>query len=180
MSDPFETLGLEPRFELDLGVLETRQRELSRALHPDRYAGRGAAERRQALSRAIEVNDAVRVVKDPLRRADALLRRHGVALDEQDAGAQPPPHFLMEVLELRDELGTARRVNDLARVAQLERSFSAREAALLSDVSQAFSALSASGDWSRAEVEPIAKKLGELRYVRRLLDEARSIQDELV
>ena len=36
--DPFALLGVERRFDLDLKVLEKTHRELSRALHPDRYA----------------------------------------------------------------------------------------------------------------------------------------------
>ncbi len=68
-ADPFDTLGVEPRFDLDLAALERRHRDLSRALHPDRYAGAPAAERRLALGRAIDANEALRVLKDPIRRA---------------------------------------------------------------------------------------------------------------
>ena len=58
MSDPFETLGVEARFDLDLRAVEQRHRDLSKALHPDRYTGAPAAERRMSLSRAIDVNEA--------------------------------------------------------------------------------------------------------------------------
>lgn len=179
MADPFEVLGLEARFELDLGALEARQRELSRALHPDRYAGRGAPERRQALSRSIEVNDAVRLMKDAVRRAEALLARHGVQLSEQDARAQPSQAFLMDVLELREELGSAQRRRDLAKVQALAQSFRASETKLLATLAQRFAALPPNQPWTAAEVGPITHELGELRYLRRLLDEANAIQDEL-
>jgi len=36
--DPFAMLGVERRFDLDLKVLEKTHRELSRALHPDKFA----------------------------------------------------------------------------------------------------------------------------------------------
>jgi len=49
MMDPFETLGLAPKFDVDLKAAESRHRELSRALHPDRYVKAPAAERRMAL-----------------------------------------------------------------------------------------------------------------------------------
>jgi molecular chaperone HscB len=179
VSDPFETLGLEPRFELDLGVLESRHRELSRALHPDRYAGRGAAERREALSRAIEVNDAARALKDPIRRAMALLERRGVELSERDEGARATPAFLMDVLELREELHAAQRASDLGTVERLEQDFLVRQASLLSELGSLFDALAKEPKWAREQVEPVAKKLGELRFVRRLLGEAQTIQDEL-
>ena len=52
--DPqIELLGVPALFALDEQELEKRHRDLSRALHPDRYAGRPSSERREALSRAI-------------------------------------------------------------------------------------------------------------------------------
>lgn len=43
MNDPFEMLGVERRFDLDLKVLEKTHRELSRALHPDKFVQAGAS-----------------------------------------------------------------------------------------------------------------------------------------
>ncbi len=67
--DPFATLGIDPAFNIDLAAVEQRHRDLSRALHPDKFSGAPAAERRLALNRAIEVNEAWRAVRDPIRRA---------------------------------------------------------------------------------------------------------------
>src|SRR5438552_18538223 len=116
--DPFETLGIEPAFSLDLEVLEQRHRDMSRALHPDRYAASGAAERRMALGRAIEVNEAFRILKDPIRRAEALLARHGVA---SGAGKEPPasPALLMEVMERREALADMRQSKDKAALERV-------------------------------------------------------------
>src|SRR5689334_12410104 len=80
--DPFEVFGIPPRFEVDLAALELRHRDLSKALHPDRYAGAPAAERRLALNRAIEVNEAWRVLREPVKRAEALFARAGVPVGE--------------------------------------------------------------------------------------------------
>ena len=57
--DPFATLGIDRRFDVDLPALEKRHRELSRALHPDRFADAGASERKATLAKAVEVNEAV-------------------------------------------------------------------------------------------------------------------------
>ena len=40
--DPFATLGAPRRFDLDLTALEKTHRELSRALHPDKFTQAGA------------------------------------------------------------------------------------------------------------------------------------------
>jgi molecular chaperone HscB len=180
VADPFDTLGLEARFDLDVAAAEQRHRELSRTLHPDRYANRPAAERRAALSRAIEVNDALRAVKDPIRRAEALLERYGVRLTEGD---EPPaaPGFLMDMLELREVLADAQRHSDLDRVEQLAGEFEKHESRILGELSRAFAELQAEAPGTPAPraVDQIGHWLGELRYYRRLSSEARAIQDEM-
>lgn len=171
LADPFQTLGLEPSFLLDRAALEERHRELSRALHPDRYAGRPASERQQALGRAIEVNDAFRALKDPVRRAEALLAKRGHAVSEADA-SRPDPSFLMDVMEQREALGEARRKRDLAAVQKLAAGVRERQGRVTSELALAFAAESA--DFSR-----ISALVGELRYHQRFLDEAGAVEDDL-
>ena len=85
MQSPFVVLEIEPRFDLDPAALEARHKELSRALHPDRYAGRPASERRLALSKAIEVNEAYRALRDPIKRAEAVARSRSIPTTRQRA-----------------------------------------------------------------------------------------------
>jgi molecular chaperone HscB len=171
MRDPFETLGVEPRFDIDLDKLAERHRDLSRALHPDRYAGAPAAERRLALGRAIEVNDAHRVLKDPVRRAEALLRRAGVPIGET-AEPKPSQTLLMEMMDQREALADARRSKDLAAVHELASATRQREHAVLVKLAHAFSA-------GENHAEAALPLVGELRYVRRFLDEVSAIEEDL-
>ena len=170
--DPFETLGVEPVFSLDSSALEQRHRDLSRALHPDRHAASGAAERRMALGRAIEVNEAFRILKDPVRRAEALLVRRGVQSGE---GKEPPasPALLMEVMERREALAEARQSKNEAALTRLIAEVSAERARAEAALSREFALPS-------ANAAEILKRIGELRYYRRFLDEAASIADELL
>src|SRR4051812_39116195 len=170
MPDPFETLGVEARFELDLRALEQRHRDLSRALHPDRYAGAPAAERRLSLGRAIDVNEAFRALRDPIRRAEALMRRAGVIVGET---AEPPaaPSLLMEMMEAREELAEAAREKDLARVALLGKAMSARKDTVLARLGRDLDA----GSQDPKKLSLVLPALGELRYVRRFLDEVSAI-----
>ncbi|HYQ02152.1 MAG TPA: Fe-S protein assembly co-chaperone HscB [Polyangiaceae bacterium] len=170
--NPFEALGVEPVFSLDLAVLEQRHRDMSRALHPDRHAASGAGERRMALGRAIEVNEAYRILKDPVRRAEALLALRGVRAGE---GNEPPasPALLMEVMERRESLAEVRQTkNEIALnrlIDEVRGQASGVEAALAREF--------ASPSSNSAE---ILKRMGELRYYRRFLDEAASIADDLL
>ncbi|HVJ21873.1 MAG TPA: Fe-S protein assembly co-chaperone HscB [Polyangiaceae bacterium] len=171
MIDPFQTLGVEPVFTLDLPALEQRHRELSRALHPDRFTGRPASERRQALSRAIEVNEAFRTLRDPLQRAEAMLRRIGFERAEGEE-PKPAPDFLMEVMELREALTDARRAADLARVRELATAVGSSETKARDALAKLFTA-------APVDVSAVERRMGELRYFRRFLDEAAAIEDEL-
>ncbi|HKO46399.1 MAG TPA: Fe-S protein assembly co-chaperone HscB [Polyangiaceae bacterium] len=170
--DPFETLGVEPVFSLDVSVLEQRHRDLSRALHPDRHAASGAAERRMALGHAIEVNEAFRILKDPVRRAEALLARRGVQSGE---GKEPPasPALLMEVMERREALAEVRQTKNEAALTRLIAEVRAAALATETALGNEF----ASPSSNSAE---ILKRIGELRYYRRFLDEAASIADDLL
>jgi molecular chaperone HscB len=162
--DAFDTFSIPPRFSLDLPELEKRYRDLSRALHPDKYVGRPASERRMALSKAIEVNEAWRVLKDPAKRAEALFRRAGI---QQDPTADP--ELLMEMMEVRESLSEARENKDRAALARLTTDMKARETRVLDRLAVAL-------DSPYADA---LSALGELRYVRRVLEEASAAEDEL-
>jgi molecular chaperone HscB len=174
MPDPFETLGVEPRFDLDLGHLERRHRDLSRALHPDRYAGAPAAERRLALSKAIAVNEAWRILRDPIRRAEALMRRSGVEVGEL-AEPKPSAVLLMEMMETREALADAAREKNLTEVARLAEMMKKRQQDTLVAVAAGF--LDASGQPD--SLRTILPLVGNLRYFRRFLDEVSAIEEEL-
>jgi molecular chaperone HscB len=175
MADPFDTLGVEPRFDLDVPALEQRHRDLSRALHPDRYTGAPAAERRLALGRAIDANEAFRALKDPVRRAEALLARAGVPVGETRE-PKPPASLLMEMMEAREELSDAARAKDLARVAALAATMHTRRDAVLAKLGDLLAPVASSAHGDLAAALPT---LGELRYIRRFLDEVAAIQEDL-
>ncbi|HEY3820409.1 MAG TPA: Fe-S protein assembly co-chaperone HscB [Polyangiaceae bacterium] len=167
--DPFETLGLPRNYDVDLAAVEKTHRELSRALHPDKFIGSGASERRAALSKAVEVNEAWRVVRDPIRRAEALLTLAGVALGEERANPTDP-EFLMEMLEQREALAEAKQAKDLARVHEMARAIEGRTRAVEAGLGEGF---------ARGEAASLVARLGELRFYRRFLDEVSAIEDEL-
>jgi molecular chaperone HscB len=180
MHNPFETLGLAPGFALDLSALERRQRELSRALHPDRFAGSGAAERRQALSRAMDVNEACRTLRDPLSRADAVLAVLGAPPVGGENERVTDPALLMDMLEQREELDEVRRRGDRAALASLKEKMKGREQALIGELERAFGPLvAAHGTNDSTGFERVRRPLVELRYVRRYLEEVAVLEDEV-
>jgi molecular chaperone HscB len=169
--DPFATLGLPRRFELDQAELDQRYRELQKALHPDRFTSAPASERRMSLSRAVEVNEAYRVLRDELKRAEALLKLAGGG-----AESAADPEFLMEMMELREALGEAATERDLGRVQALTAQVQARQARAFDALRAAFLEIEQADDALRSR---LAGRIGELRYYRRFLDHVRDIEEEL-
>lgn len=168
--DPFATLGIPRTFDVDLGAVERIHRDLSSALHPDRYVDAGPSERRVALAKAIEVNEALRIVRDPIRRAEALLRLDGVPAGGESDGSKPPPEFLMEMLEQREALLDARRARDLSAVRALASAVEARAHEAQCSLSAGFRC----GDRAR-----LLDMIGELKFYRRFLEDVSAIEDEL-
>ena len=173
--DPFATLGLPPRYALDQGALEQRYRELQRVVHPDRAGASAPSERRLHAARTVEVNEAYRALKDDVRRAEALLALHGVTLDPNRREA---PELLMEVLELREALSEARAERDLPRVRKMAQGVAARERDARTQLEAAFDALATGGQGAGPAGARAASLLGQLKYLRRFLDEVASIEEE--
>ena len=171
MTSPFEVLGVPALFALDETELEKRHRDLSKALHPDRYAGRPSSERREALGRAISVNEAFRRLRDPISRAEALLSELGREITESNQ-PKPEPALLMQVMEQREALSTARRSGDRPRIENIAAQASGRAEDATERMADAFSE-------DPIPVERVLTLLGELRYLRRLKEEAGAALDEL-
>jgi molecular chaperone HscB len=164
--DPFGLLGLAPGFDVDLAALERAFFERSKAAHPDRVAGSTAVERIAALSRSRALNDAYQLIKKPIPRAEYLLVQAGVTIGDNE---RLDPTFLMEILELREELAGARAAGHTAQVATLQATMQARRAEALG----ALSALFAAHDFAA-----IKERLILLRYINRYLEECDAALDE--
>ncbi len=163
----FERLGLEPRYAIDLAAVEKAYRELQRQMHPDRFAKADAKTRMHAAARAIELNDAYRIVRDPLRRAEELLRLRGVIFAET-SGPKVSPAFLSEVLDLREALADAKSAGDVARVTAQSDDVRSRYGAAECDLTEAL------GD-PRGDVGRLADSFVRLKYFHRFLEEADAI-----
>jgi Fe-S protein assembly co-chaperone HscB len=153
-------------------------------VHPDRHAGKSPGERRQALSRAMDVNLACRTLRDPATRAEALLELLGVAALGEREKTISDPLLLGEMLEQRELLEEAQQSKDLARLRELAAGMKERETRVLSDLDLAFAPLfAASGavavDARAAQIDGARRLLSELRYVRRFAEEVAAFEDEL-
>lgn len=170
MENPFTLLGAPERYDLDLAAVEKTHRDLSRELHPDKFASAGASERKAALEKAASVNEAWRIVRDPIKRAEALFALAGIAVAETNdtSTISVPPRFLMEMMEARESLAEARAKKDMDTVRKLADGIRARyedaQAKLADGLAKA--------------PRSVVSKLGEMRFYKRFLDEVDAIEDE--
>lgn len=108
MPEYYALFGLAPKLNFDLKDLERRFYALSRKLHPDMHP----LDQQQALDATAELNDAYRTLRDPIRRAEYLLRQNGFDIGEQGS-KNVPPELLEEVFELNMALENSPSRDDL-------------------------------------------------------------------
>lgn len=182
-ADFFRVLGIPRAFAVDLADLERRYKDTTKILHPDRFARADPQARRASLERSVQLNEAWRTLKDPVRRAEYLLSLHGVDIGERAAGGpggpsreQPtlpvPQALLIEVMELREALAEAQARKDVPEVEALAGKVRGRLDAVMNEVARGFLQ-------SPLDLGAIAALLVTVRYYRRFLEEAHSAAQAL-
>lgn len=111
-SNHFELFGLVPAFALDQSRLDAAYRDIQAQVHPDRFVHAGDAERRASMQMTTRINEAYRTLKGPVQRASYLLELNGVDVAFETNTAMPR-EFLMEQMELREQLEAARSAEAL-------------------------------------------------------------------
>lgn len=121
MNDPFALLGLPVQYALDRSALESAYRQVQGVVHPDRFATSSDRDLRVAVQWATATNEAVRVLRDPVKRAALLCERHGHPVDAESNTSMPSP-FLIQQMSWREALDEARDSGDPAALETLRRS----------------------------------------------------------
>ncbi|MSP63658.1 MAG: Fe-S protein assembly co-chaperone HscB [Myxococcales bacterium] len=176
MANYYEILDLDPRYHVAARELEERYHAKSKLHHPDRHVkADGTTRVKNALATA-ELNQAYRTLKDPVKRAEYLLKLHGVDVGGENSRQSHPvdPGFLMEIMELREELAEARGARNEARVDALASDVRARRDRAMDEVEEGFRGLGSpqqDGAGEAARVQAIAGALVALRYYHRFLEE---------
>jgi molecular chaperone HscB len=109
--DHFALFDLPRKLWIEMSALEQTFLQLSWKLHPDNFVNASAEERERSLKRSSEVNDAYRVLRDPVARVEYLLGIEG-ARKEGEHKQQAPPELLEEVFELNESLDELREAKE--------------------------------------------------------------------
>ena len=105
--DHFSLFGLPRKLWIEMGSLEKKFLELSWKLHPDKYVNASPEEQERSLKGSSELNDAYRVLRDPVARVEYLLEIEHMR-KEGEHKQQAPPELLEEVFELNESLDELR------------------------------------------------------------------------
>ncbi len=174
----FDVLGLPRGVDVNKADLERRYRERSLRLHPDRAGKDDPHERRLSLERTALLNEAYKTLRAPEPRAFYLLKLHGLDLMKDEARAiTVPPEVLENVLELREQLDSARAAGDDEQVSALSDRVRVLSATTLSMAQSALRRL------ERTTADPAARDeaaqaLVRLRYHHRFLEAAEASDEE--
>jgi molecular chaperone HscB len=106
-ADYFAVFGLPRKLSIEMSSLEQKFLQLSWKSHPDNFLNASEQERDLSLKRSSELNDAYRVLRDPLARVEYLLEIEGER-KEGEKKQQAPPELLEEVFALNESLDELR------------------------------------------------------------------------
>lgn len=155
----FEVLELEPKMRLDASQLEKAFRDLSRRVHPDRFSGRTALERKMAVEQTAYANLGYRTLKNPRTRAEYLLELKGRKVGKEEDRVKDMA-LLEEMLEARDEIMSASK----PELEGVRARHVARKQALLEKLAGIL-------DDGAGTLDDAEKALHEVRFLDRLLED---------
>lgn len=164
----FELFGLDPLFEVDKSRLQAEQQRLQASYHPDRYIGADERDKRLSTQVASWVNQAYETLLDPVKRSRYLLEINGANIPD-DSSTTSDTEFLMEQIELREEVESCRNSEDpLQRCEQIGTRLEQRAGQLAAEFSAYFDA----GDLDTAMlssrkmqfIQRIQQQLSELQF----------------
>lgn len=183
--DCFAALGLPRKLVVDPRDLESRYHELSRRLHPDRFASRDAKLRDASLKSTALLTRAYRTLREPVARGRYWLELQGEKLGDNN---RVPPGLAAKVFEVQEELeelrearsAGARNVADLA--AGLSKRGKEIEAQLLTELTSLeddFRRWDESEALDRARlVVALKERLSSIAYLKTLVrDVERQLED---
>ncbi len=105
--DYFALFEMPRKLWIDTEGLEKKFLQLSWKLHPDNFVNATERERELSLEQSSQLNDAYRLLHDPVARVEYLLGLEGTR-KEGEHKQQAPPELLEEVFELNESLDELR------------------------------------------------------------------------
>ena len=169
----FELFGLPVGYIIDKVQLAERYRELQRVVHPDRFANASEQEKRLSMQGSIRINEAYHTLKDPIERARYMLSLNGIEMEARQETTRDSA-FLMEQLELREELEASRaKPEPYAAIADLRANINRRISSMVGQMAVQFETP------TPEQLEAAREILRKMQFLQKLRQDAESLEAEL-
>ncbi len=146
------------------------------AVHPDRFASGSDQEQLAAMQKTTQINDAYGILKSPVRRAQALLQLK-TGVDGTGEVTVKDPMFLMQQLELREELeilSDKKDMNGLLAFAEEIESMEKKQIANINDFFQ-------QEDENHAlDSDKILTEIYKLQFLRKTLIDIEAAEEKIL
>jgi len=171
--DCFAALGIPRKLTLDLDALEHRYHELSRKLHPDRFASKGPKVRDASLRATATLTRSYRTLRDPVARGLYWLELNDEKLAENNQ--RVPPELAELVFEVQEQLAEMQLSSDPEQALERATEVAARRVELqfkmdeaLAELDRHFLKWDQSADQKMLTLE-LKTTLSNIAYLRTLI-----------
>ena len=166
----FELFGLNPVFDIDRARLQAEQQRLQATYHPDRYVNADDRDKRVSVQVASWVNQAYETLQDPVKRSRYLLEISGATIPD-DSSTTSDTEFLMEQIELREEVEACRHGEDpLRKCGQIETRLAQRADQLAAEFVTRFEA---------RDLDAALLSSRKMQFIKRIQQQLSELQFEL-
>ena len=171
MNNPFALFNLPVTFQVDSALLNERYLALQKSLHPDNFSAASAQEQRLAMQKSAEINDALRILKDPIARADSIIALNTGEQENPEEKSNKDIGFLMQQMEWRETLENIENRKDTDELTAFTKEINQIRHAILSELSTALDAQQ--WDIARAITD-------KLRFIKKLQAEIERVEETLL
>ena len=171
MNNPFALFDLPVAFQVDSALLNERYLALQKSLHPDNFSAASAQEQRLAMQKSAEINDALRILKDPIARADSIIALNTGEQENPEEKSNKDIGFLMQQMEWRETLENIENRKDTDELTAFTQEINQIRHAILSELSTALDAQQ--WDIARAITD-------KLRFIKKLQAEIERVEETLL
>ena len=171
MNNPFALFDLPVAFQVDSALLNERYLALQKSLHPDNFSAASAQEQRLAIQKSAEINDALRILKDPITRADSIIAINTGETENPEEKSNNDIDFLMQQMEWRETLENIENRQDTDELTAFAKEINQTRHAILSELSTALDAQQS--DIARAITD-------KLRFIKKLQAEIERVEETLL
>jgi len=171
--DCFAALGIPRQLTIDLDALERRYHELSRKLHPDRFASKGPKVRDASLRATAMLTRSYRTLRDPVARGLYWLELNGEKLAENNK--RVPPELAELVFEVQEQLAEMQLSSDPEQAHERATEVAARRVELQFKMDEALAELERHfAKWDQSADEKMLTQelktiLSNIAYLRTLI-----------